>query len=49
MFYTLPSGSVVLFGFNVSLLGGVVIPMLAVAYPFAVELTYPIGEAFSRF
>jgi len=30
------------------LLGATVIPLMAVAYPFAVELTYPIGEAFSN-
>jgi len=48
MFYCLPSKSTVLFGFNIFLLGAAVIPMLAVAYPFACELTYPLGEAFSN-
>jgi MFS family permease len=44
---TLPSG-VALFSLNLALIGFAVIPIIPIAYGFAVELTFPIPEAMSN-
>ena len=46
--WTLPSGSVALFSINLALVGISVVPIIPVAYAFAVELTYPCPEAMSN-
>ena len=45
---TLPYGNVLLFSFNLMLVGVSVIPVIPISYSFAVELTYPISEAMSN-
>ena len=47
-FYTLPSSSVPLFASNLALVGFTVVPIIPVAYAFAVELTYPAPEVMSN-
>lgn len=46
--YTLPSESVLLFSFNLGIIGASVIPIIPVSYAFAVELTFPVSEALSN-
>lgn len=47
-FFTLPSGSPLLFSLNLAAIGFTVIPIIPISYAFAVELTYPIPEAMSN-
>lgn len=47
-FFTLPSGSVVLFSINLACVGFCVIPIIPSSYAFAVELTYPVPESMSN-
>ena len=47
-FYGVPSGKMYILVPNISLMGFFVLPTFSIAYTFAVELTYPIGEAMSN-
>lgn len=47
-FFTLPSGSVLLFSLNLAFIGFSVIPIIPISYSFAVELTFPTPEAMSN-
>ena len=48
VFLTLPSKNMIIFDFNIAVMGFFILPIIPVGYSFSIELTFPVSEAMSN-